>query len=538
MTRWRTASAAALLALLGSEAAHAQGSASTPDPRPRPTAEPSRDAAFGWTQPPPVGTTVQGRIAELEAQVAAMQAQLAELKAAASAGVKAQDQTAATADRVTIPGGKPTLQSADGRFSATLHGVMQFDAAHYDQEEPGPVPTDLRRGGAAGDTAHARDLNSGTDFRRARLGVEGKLFGDFSYNLLYDFAGSGAEDAGHIQELWFAYTGLKPFSLRIGAFPPSFGLEDAGSTNGMPFLERPAVTDVARGLAAGDFRTAAQLSAGGERWLASGAVTGQLVSTINATGSATAQAYDEQLGLVGRLAGTPLRGEDWLVHLGVHASYVLRPADAAGPDTVVGRYPVQFRERPELRVDATRLVDTGGIDAEHASTLGLEFAAQRKSLYLQAEYERLGIARRNSLLSDPDFSGFHVEGSWVLTGEARKYNSASAAFDAPTIANPFDLKAGTWGAFELALRYSVLDLNYREGAAGTAPAADAVRGGEQTILAAGLNWYLNPALRFMLDYQRVRVERLSPNAATFLTPAGAQIGQSFNTLALRSQFAF
>ena len=535
-------------------AAAAQASAPTPDqPRPtgetgsadqapRMTAQPGQDAAFGQAQAPtPLPappSSVQGRIAELEAQVAAMQAQLADLKAATSASFKDQRQAAAAADRVTIAAGKPSIQSADGRFVANLHGVMQFDAAHYDQDNPGPLATDLRRGAATGDTAHARDLNSGTNFRRARIGIDGKLFGDFGYNVLYDFGGSGAEDAGRVHELWMQYTGLKPFTLRVGAFPPSFGLEDANSTNGMPFLERPDVTDVARGLAAGDFRTAVQLSAAGDHWLVSGAVTGQLVSTLNSTGSATAQAYDEQLALVGRIAGTPLHGQDWLVHVGAHASYVLRPADAAGPDVVAGRYPVQFRERPELRVDGTRLVDTGGIDAEHASTVGLEFAAQLRNFYLQGEYEHFSIERRNSPLSDPDFAGFYVEGSWILTGEARKYNTASAAFDAPPVANPFDLKGGHWGAFELALRYSDLDLNYKEGRAGAAPLADSVRGGEQRILTGGLNWYLNPALRLMLDYQHVWVERLSPNAATFLTPVGAQIGQTFNTVALRSQFAF
>lgn len=531
-------------AALAGGRAEAQPSAPTLDqPRPTPetaptsTAAPARDAAFGQAQPPPIRTTPQGRIEALEAQVAAMQAQLADLKAATSAGFKDQRQTAAAADRVSITAGKPSIASADGRFVANLHGVMQFYAAEYDQRSPGPLSTDLRRGAATGDTARARDLNSGTNFRRARIGIDGKLFGDFGYNLLFDFGGAGAEDAGRVHELWVQYTGFQALHSARGRLPAvvRVGGRQLDQRHALP--ERPAVTDVARGLAAGDFRTGVQLSAASERWFASGAVTGQLVSTLNSTGSATAQAYDEQKALVGRVAGTPLRGEDWLVHVGAHAAYVLRPADAAGPDVASGRYPVQFRERPELRVDGTRLVDTGGIDAEHASTLGLEFAAQKKNVYLQAEYERLGVQRRGAL-SDPDFSGYYVEGSWVLTGEARKYNIASAAFDAPTIAHPFDRKNGGWGAVELALRYSVLDLNFDEGAAGTAPAADAVRGGEQSIVAAGLNWYLNPAIRFMLDYQHVRVDRLSPNAVTFATPVGAQIGQSFNTLALLSQFAF
>ena len=42
----------------------------------------------------------------------------------------------------------------------------------------------------------------------------------------------------------------------------------------------------------------------------------------------------------------------------------------------------------------------------------------------------------------------------------------------------------------------------------------------------------------MLDYQHVRIDRLSPSAATFATPAGAQIGQHYDAISLRSQFAF
>jgi hypothetical protein len=56
--------------------------------------------------------------------------------------------------------------------------------------------------------------------------------------VLFDFGGSDGEDAGHVLELWAQYGGLEPFHLRVGAFAPSFGLEDQNSTNGMPLLER------------------------------------------------------------------------------------------------------------------------------------------------------------------------------------------------------------------------------------------------------------------------------------------------------------
>ena len=448
----------------------------------------------------------------------------------------------ATTGGATIVAGKPSIQSPDGRFAANFHGVMQFDTADYVQNTPGPTTVDLRRGAAAADTSHARDLSSGGNFRRVRLGVDGKAFGDWDYNLLFEYGGAGEEDAGHIQEAWIQYSGLKPFHLKIGAYPPSVGLEDQASTNGSLFPERPAVADVARNLAAGDFRDAAQLWATGANWFASGAVTGRVVGVVNSQATGVSQPFDSQLGLVGRLVFQPVKTDDLLIQVGMHGSYVARPADTGGPDTAANavRYGLTLQERPELRVDGTRLISTGSIDARHAGAYGLEGVFQYGGLYLQSEYEHFEIERRNvaATVTNPSFEGYYVEGSWILTGERRRFAPGSFTFDAPAPDHPFSLASGTWGAWELAARYSDIDLNYHEGALGTAQAADGVRGGDQQIVSAGVNWYPNTFVKFMLDYQDVRVDRLSPSAATFLTPVGAQIGQSYHTVVFRTQFAF
>ena len=440
---------------------------------------------------------------------------------------------------VTILAGRPSIQSGDGRFVANLHGVMQFDADGFIQRAAGPVATDFRRGGAAGDSAHARDLNNGTFFRRARIGIDGKVFGDFDYNVLFEFGGAGQEDAGHIQELWLQYTGLKPFRFRVGAFPPSIGLEDQGSTNGSLFLERPAISDIARGVAGGDFREGAQLAASRDRWFASVALTTRVVGVTNSSTLGAAQPYDQAFGGIVRAAVVPIQGDDYMMLAGVHGSRVFSVSDAGGPDAVLAsRYPFQLRERPELRIDGTRLIDSGQINSKHVTSVGAEMAAQKQQFFIQGEYEHIGIDRLASPLADPHFHGWYVEGGWVLTGERRKFNTGTFAVDAPTVDHPFDIANGTFGAFELAARYSLADLNYRAGDAGVAPAADAVRGGEQRIVAAGLNWYLNPVIRFMFQYQHVKIDRLSPNATSYMTPAGAQIGQSYDSIAVRSQLAF
>ena len=441
------------------------------------------------------------RIAALEAQLAALQEQIADLKSSTSASIQAvRDDHKATT--VSVAGGRPTIATGDGQFSASIRGVMQLDTAQYFQDD------DL----AASVTG--RDLNSGTNVRRGRLGVEGKLFGAFDYNILLDFGGSGADGQTTLHELWLQYSGFKPVKIRVGAFAPNVGLEDAASTNGSLFPERPSAAEAARSLAASDKRIAAQVLANGDHWLAAAAVTG-----AKAADGAT---LDEQLGYTFRVAATPLYGFDWRVHVGANASVVAQPAQPAAN----GPYPIKIEDRPELRVDGTRFVSTGDIDAGGANHWGLELAAQKKNWLIQGEYFNISVDRRLSTpgLSDPRFTGWYVEGGWVVTGEARKYNTGAAAFDAPPVDRPFDPDKGQWGAWELAARYSVLDLN---DSAFSTVLADRVRGGEQTIWTAGVNWFLNPAIRFSLDWLDVSVDRL--NTAN---------GQDYQALNLRSQFAF
>jgi phosphate-selective porin OprO/OprP len=209
---------------------------------------------------------------------------------------------------------------------------------------------------------------------------------------------------------------------------------------------------------------------------------------------------------------------------------------------------LRLRDRPEIRVDGTRLIDTGSIDADSAYVYGLEAAANWKNWYLQAESFHYGIERTaaTSLLPDPEFEGFYVQGSWLLTGETRRYDIASGAFQSPRPFVPFT-SAGGKGAWELALRYSHLDLDYHAGLAGTAATADAVRGGVQDIWTLGVNWYVNPNVKLMFNWLHLDVDRLNPAGPGNLTPfgpapgtppIGVSIGQDLDIYGVRTQYSF
>ena len=477
-----------------------------------------------------------GRLDALEQRNEALEAQILDLKAAQASGNQALREQA-SANTVSLANGRPTFATGDGQFTASIRGIIQLDAAQYDQRRPGTLAADVRRGsvGDATEADRARDLGDGTNFRRVRLGVEGKAWGDWNYNLLLDFGGSGVEEAGKITNAYVEYAGLQPLKFRVGAFAPITGLEDATLNTASLFPERAAVTELVRGFAGGDGRTGAAVLSNGDRWSVFGGVTGATVVTQN---------FDEQLGVVGRITWLPMKGQDSLVHVGANVNLIVNPA-TTGPDIAPAgaASPVRLRERPELRVDGTRLIDTGNIDADSLSSYGLELGWQQKRFTLQGEYFWIDVARRNSLLAGPKFSGWYGQAAWTLTGQARRYNTANGGFDVPRVEAPFSLKAKTWGIWELAARYSELDLNYRPGGAGTAPSASAVRGGDQKIFTLGLNWYPNNNVRFLADYQRAEVRRLSPGGATFgagaLTPpAGAQIGQDLNIWSFRTQYAF
>jgi phosphate-selective porin OprO/OprP len=496
--------------------------------------------------------TLKDQVSHLQAQVTALEApppppprrgggvELSSIPTTPSAG-NAPSVTS------TYSNGEPGIATADGRFSANLYALFQLDSAYYDQAAAGPITTDLRRTGPAlGATAsnmddtHARDFKNGVEFRRARFGISGNAFGDFDYRVIFDFGGPGVENAGELYEGWAQYSGLRPVYFRVGAFAPQEGLADQDSNAAQPLLDRPISADIARNFAAGDTRVGAEVFAAESRWLASFAITSRTVGVINTAGTATPQTFGDPLNFVTREVWRPYQEKDKLVHLGFHAQLIDRPANTTGPSatgaTAVSSYVVALADTPELRVDATKVVNTGNIDARRAYNEGGEFAAQWHGLLVQSEYDAFQIERTDPGASNPDFHGWYVEASWIPSGEARHYNTSTAAFDAPPVPHP--VGHGGMGVVELTFRYSTVDLNYDAGSPGTAPVASAVRGGDLTIWTGGINWYLNPYVRLAFEAQHAELDRLSPNATIYLTPVGAQIGQRWNAFALRSQFGF
>jgi len=138
-------------------------------------------------------------------------------------------------------------------------------------------------------------------------------------------------------------------------------------------------------------------------------------------------------------------------------------------------------------------VDTKALNNDGVDLLALEFAAVLGPWSIQSEYIMAAVEPASG--DRAILSGVYAEASYFLTGEHRSYKRDRGAFGrVKPLQNWNPLGAG-WGAWQIAVRYSRLDLN-----------DEFVSGGEVQSATAGVNWYLAPNLRLMANYGFVDVD--------------------------------
>jgi len=437
---------------------------------------------------------------------------------------------------LTMPGNRPTFCTADNLNCVSITSRVHFDAGGYD----------FRPNTANG----PQRFDNGVNARRARIGVLGKFMGDWNYALIYDFGGSsdgfggtgsvGGTGVGFlpggavsgIENAYLSYTGFKPFGGKLaiegGVMDVAWTMDEATSSNDTLFMERASAGVIAANIAAGDFR-----SAFGARWYndqfwAGAYVTGPTTGAIHSASSTNPNGTTEQYGVVARAAGQIVSGKDYSLHLGGDAEWLIQP-----PHNLVTRaQTLTLSDRPELRIDPTSLISTGALaNVSSAQVYGVEAAGTYGPLLVQGEYYWFNVQRDAvtglAPVGAPDvkFQGGYVQAAYVLTGETHPYNAGNAAYGGIVPKTPFSLDGG-WGAWEIAGRYSTMDLNNLIGT------ATGVAGGRQNVYTVALNWYVNRNVRLMFDY-------LHGDISKQVSPTNfADTGAKFDAFAMRTQVAF
>jgi len=485
---------------------------------------------------------MEQKLDALQKQTAANTAAAAKANAKADAKVPVTSANAAIPVKaavapsdvvVTMPGNRPTICTADNLNCIAITSRVHFDVGGYDYR-PNTAATSPQR------------LDDGANVRRARIGVIGKFLGDWDYALIYDFGGSsdgfdstasvGGAPVGFlpgggvsgIENAYLSYTGFKPFGGKLaiegGIMDLPYTLDEASSSNDLPFMERASAANIATNIAAGDFRSTAGARWYDDRFWAGAYATGPSTGAIHSASSVNPPGTTEQYGAVARAAGQILSGKDYSLHVGGDAQWLIQPPH----NLIANTQTLTLSDRPELRIDPTTLVSTGALaGVSGAQVYSAEAAGTYGSLFFQGEYFWYNIDRNAfAPLPSLQFQGGYAEAAYVLTGETRRYNTASASYAGVVPANPFSLAGGGWGAWEIAGRFSTIDLNDQ------LAQANGVAGGRQTIYTVALNWYANRNVRLMFDYLHGTIgKQISP---TNFGDAGAR----FDAFAMRTQVAF
>lgn len=154
-----------------------------------------------------------------------------------------------------------------------------------------------------------------------------------------------------------------------------------------------------------------------------------------------------------------------------------------------------FASRPEAHM-APSLVDTGVISgAEEILLLGGEVSTVWGSFHAQGEYIHASVGRKNNL-PEPDFDGWYVQAGYFLTGESRNYEEDEAEYG--RIIPQGIVGLGGWGAWEIAARYSTIDL-----------VDSGILGGTENNFTVALNWWATPGLVFRFNYIRAHTNPTS-----------------------------
>ncbi len=313
------------------------------------------------------------------------------------------------------------------------------------------------------------ELENGVEWRRARVYALGTFGRRWGFKFQWDFTG------GRGPNLTDAWIGLEfqlwrqRVRLRSGRFSSTFGLENDASSNDILFMEQGLTGAFVPPQETG---VLVHSQSNRRRWdFSFSSSASELECIIFAV-----------TGITGRYSTSFKFGrEDRRLHVG--ANYSRRWTDQA----------VNFAERPESHI-APVFVDTGPFLADRIDVGLVEGAYLDGPFSLQGEYATTRAKR--SERDSPRFHAFYVSGSYALTGESRPYRENQGNIRRIRPKHEFRDGSGGLGAFEIAARFSYIDLNDKD-----------ITGGKLADVSFAFNWY--PTHPARVSFNVIRVDRES-----------------------------
>jgi phosphate-selective porin OprO and OprP len=385
------------------------------------------------------------------------------------------------------------FETANKDYRFHLGALIQQDYAFFSQDDelkaaPGPAP---------GPSGGIGDLQEAVFFRRGRIRFDGIAHEivewDFDVELI-------ANNSVAFDDLWVGLANMPVVgNVRAGHVKLPMGIESMTSNRVFTFVERASIFDIfipeyGSGILLFDSYEDAKLT-----WAA-------CAHRLDPTGNGT-DAGDGQWNGTFRLSSLLFNSPDERHYVHVGSAYSIRD-DRDGV--------VRFRGRPEWR-DTTnlsslnnRFVDTGEIAASDFDLYQAELAWVAGAFSCQTEYVHAAVNATN--MERQDFNGGYALVSYFLTGESRPYDKRTGRFArVKPIQNFFLTRRGSsgsrgvgaygLGAWELASRYSWVDVNSAQ-----------ILGGTEEAFTTGVNWYWNDNFRVQANYIHTMRDASAPGS--------------------------
>lgn len=393
-------------------------------------------------------------------------------------------------ERVAITDRGATISSTDGADSIRLRGLAQLDVRQF-----------FNDGGIT---------NNAFVLRRARLISEGTFARNYSFQIVSEFGGGTPA----IVDANLGWSLSPAVQFRLGRFKSPVGLELLQSDSWTFFNERSIVTNLVPNR---DLGVQASGDLLGDRLNYTVALLGGVADGASTTNTD----FDNEKDVVGRLWATPFKNDAGSVlqglSFGLAASYGREKGTAGrtggyrtdGQQTFFSYLATTITDGPNWRISPQLDYRTGsfGLQGEYVvSTVNVRSGAGARLTELQNK-------------------AWQLSAGYVLTGEHSSYAGVVPAKN-------FNLRDGTWGAFELAARSAGLKVDNAAFPLYASPAVSAV--GAASI-GFGLNWYLSKAVRFTFDYYQTSFDR-APGAPAALT--NTVIRKDEKSLITRFQVSF
>lgn len=418
------------------------------------------------------------------------------------------------------------LESADGQNSIKLGGLIQYDYRSFDGGANDVRQRSDARAGSL-DTAGFHAANDTWLARRLRPNIQGTLLGKYDYRFQEEFAGGSASVVDAYIDARFD----PAFKVRIGKYKPFVGLERSQGGADIKFIERSYVSNNIlpnrdQGISVhGDVLVNKLNYAFG--------INNGVVDGGNAT---TGTAFNGDKEFTARLFATPFKDDISPLSglgFGLATTYTdstaeknLNFTDATAADATRNGLPayVTNSQQTFFRYSSASIADGKRLRVApqayyYSGPFGLlaEYArvSQDVSLASGGSPGSGGAATAYSVVAGSkktlNNDAWQIAATYLLTGEDSSFKSIKPK-------NDFDINKGGWGAWELALRYSELNVDSKafQGANGAlagqssgASAAATESFADPTLSAkkaktwtAGVNWYLNSNAKIVLNYEQ------------------------------------